>query len=112
MLLLQSPVKISGGVPFHFPLAGGVVVLVEQLVCHRVACQGTREPLETWSRCTWPPGLVEQSRPGVGKILFGLLTNPSSMYPRVVSTIYRAQSAVRNTSVSSTGYDQPYYDVQ
>ena len=30
MLLLQSPVKVLGGVPFHFPLAGGEVV--EQLV--------------------------------------------------------------------------------
>ena len=55
---------------------------------------------------------MEQSRPGVGKILFGLLTNPSSMYPRVVSRFCETQSVVRNASVSSTGYDQLYYDVQ
>ena len=55
---------------------------------------------------------MEQSSPGVGKILFELLTNPSSMYPRVVSRVCKAQSVVRDASVSSTGLHQPYYDVQ
>ena len=46
------------------------------------------------------PRLVEWSRPGVGKILLRLLTNPSSMYPRVVSMVCEAQSVVRDVSVS------------
>ena len=50
--------------------------------CHRVACQGARELLEARSECIWPPRLVEQSRLGVGKILLGLMTHPSSSYPR------------------------------
>ena len=49
------------------------------------------------------PGLVEQSRPGVGKILFRLLTNPSSTSPRVVSIVSKAQSVVRDIFISSTG---------
>ena len=43
---------------------------------------------------------MEQSSPGVGKILFGLMTDPSSTYPRTVSVICRAQSAVKDVSVS------------
>ena len=73
---------------------------VRMLRCHRAACQGARELLITWSKSIWPPGLVEQSRPGVGKILLGLVTNPSSMYPRVVSMVCKDQSAVRDISVS------------
>ena len=50
--------------------------------CHRVACRRAREPPKERSKCIWPPGLVELSRLGVGKILFRLMTHPSSSYPR------------------------------
>ena len=55
---------------------------------------------------------MEQPSPEVGKILFGLLTNPSNMYPRVVSRVCKDQSVVRDASVSNTGLDQLYYNVQ
>ena len=39
---------------------------------HSAACTRARELLRAGSECIWPPRLVEQSRLGVGKILFGL----------------------------------------
>ena len=75
-------------------------LMLQDNYCHGVACQGARELLKTWSKSIWPPGLVEWSRPGVGKILLGLVTNPSSMYPRVVSMVCKDQSVVRDVSIS------------
>ena len=59
----------------------------QQAKCHRVACKGAWEPLMVREDHIWPPGLVQQSRPGVGKILFGLMTDPSSTYHRTVSSV-------------------------
>ena len=50
--------------------------------CHRAACRRAREPPEWRDECVGPPRLVEWSRLGVGKILFRLVTHPSSLYPR------------------------------
>ena len=59
-----------------------------------------QELLMARERWVWPPGLVEQSRPGVGKILFGLMTDPSSTYPRTVTRVCQGLVRIRDASVS------------
>ena len=50
--------------------------------CHRVACKRGKRTAGQEGEGWRPPGLVEQSRLGIGKIPFGLMTHPSSSYPR------------------------------
>ena len=89
---LWSPQReICGIFPTSCKSLGGWSITVINLECCELWwCQGV----------FWPPGLVEWSRPGVGKILLRLVTNPSSMYPRVVSLVCKDQSVVRNISIS------------
>ena len=92
--------------PLQFPL--GTLVLSRSIgtgwlfhdFCHRVACLGAREPLERRNEHIWPPGLVEQSRPGVGKILFGLWLILVACILDSQHSWLAAQSVVREVSVS------------